>query len=207
MSRNLSVDDGGSSHRIAHMFGSALESVDHGCNRGIPVFVFPDPDHRPAGLGQRCIGNSVSVHVPLQLRRPVPVVRGGHSPVLRADMPEASIDEDSHLPGSKDHVGTDLCGAEVEPEILPVAITHPMELGSQGNFRFGVAPPIRTHIPRSAFTEWRRVSSARVRLLACALRFVFRHGSVDSDGCTYVSDDTVTYSRCSLPTTTRKAVR
>ncbi len=56
--------------------------------------MFPESKHRPASLLEERVEPFVTVHVGLNLARPVFGVGLCHGVVLRASVPEAAIDED-----------------------------------------------------------------------------------------------------------------
>src|SRR6266516_7860253 len=70
--------------------------------------MLPDPDDPPPGRGQRRVRRPVPLHVLAQLRRPVPLVDRGVTPVLRTGVPEAAVHEDSHPAGGERYVRADL---------------------------------------------------------------------------------------------------
>lgn len=187
------------------MFGSGFQCVDYGGDGGSQAFMFPEPHDGPVGRCKRLIGDAVSVHIPSKLRGPVPVVRCRHAAMVRANVPEASIHKDGDLAGGEDDIWPDLHRPEIDPEIFPVAIPHPVELGAESDFRLGVGTAVGTHVPRAALVERRRVDTPRVRILPRTLRVVFRHGSVDSYGVMNPRDDTFTRDRCSWSASTGKA--
>lgn len=69
------------------------------------VFVFPDADDEPAGLGQSFVGVSIASHVSIELLRPPLCVSFGRGFVLGAAVPKAAIDEHRNFGGAEDDVG------------------------------------------------------------------------------------------------------
>jgi hypothetical protein len=67
--------------------------------------MFPDPDDRPAGGSQPAVRVSVTLDVPLDLAAPPRRIVPRPGDVVRASMPEASVDEDGDFQPSKHHVG------------------------------------------------------------------------------------------------------
>lgn len=69
------------------------------------ILVFPDADRCPSGVGQELIGVSISGAILRYLVRPIIGVGLGYSVVLRATVPETSINEYGYLRFCEDEVG------------------------------------------------------------------------------------------------------
>lgn len=142
---------------------------DHGGHRGDRVFkrqVLPDTHDSPTRAHQSFIGCLVTLDVAAQLRRPVPLVRRRLPAVLRANVPEAPVDENGDFLGRENDVWADPHPfGQVEAEVLPVAISEAVQRAAQRDFRFRVGPPVRAHVARPP-----RARSSRVQAFGvCAL--------------------------------------
>ena len=73
------------------------------CSDGI--FVFPDPDNCPAGLGQQGIGCAVAPHVGVEFVAPPVRIGLGEGLVFGASVPEASVHKNSDPGPSEDDIG------------------------------------------------------------------------------------------------------
>lgn len=70
------------------------------------VVVFPDSYDSPAGLAEGRVNGFIAVPVTLHLALPVLAIPSRSAVVIRATVPEASIDEDRHHRAREDHVGS-----------------------------------------------------------------------------------------------------
>lgn len=135
--------------------------------------MFPETYYPPASGRQRGVGEAAALDVPAEFGRPVSLVRRGFSPVLWADMPEATVDEHSDLSGSEHDVRPDthLFG-QAEPKILAVAISHRVQRAAQCHLGFGVRAPVGTHVagPRSADAGRRRLPTPSRVIAVCSVR-------------------------------------
>src|SRR5580692_13001245 len=128
---------------MAEMLPSGpADGGDHGVYRLRERYVLPEPDHRPAGLRERLVGGAVTLDVPGQLRRPVPVIVLRLAAVVRAGVPEAAVDEHGDLAAGKRDVRADPAQRQVEPEVLAVAVAPGVQRGAQRQFRLGVGAAI-----------------------------------------------------------------
>src|SRR6266851_2309329 len=71
----------------------------------------------------------VTLDVPAQLGCPVPLVDRRVPAVLGADVPEAAVDENGHLPGRERYVGTD---PRTVVQVKSVIFAEPVPLAVQG---------------------------------------------------------------------------
>ena len=69
------------------------------------ILVLPHPHDGPARLAQPAIGVCISGLVRLKLLPPPVLVRARHRAVIRAAVPEASVDEDGDPRPAEDEVG------------------------------------------------------------------------------------------------------
>lgn len=106
-------------------------------DNGLRVFVFPDAQDHPA-LGFQHFGG-IYVAIPVALDLPVPpvAVRGWASPVLRAPVPEASIDKDCQLRAREGDINlsTPIAGYR---QLYAVSESSSMKARSQGKLGRGV---------------------------------------------------------------------
>lgn len=115
--------------------------------------------------GVECyVDPAITIHVPAQLGCPVPLVRRRLAPVLRADMPETPVDEDRYLACGEDDVRAHFDFAEVELEVLAVAVAKPVQRTAQRHLGLRVRPPVGAHVARSSLVEGRRVEASLVGL-------------------------------------------
>lgn len=122
--------------------------------------MFPKAYDAPACCLKRGIRLPVTFHVPAQLGCPIPLVRGGLPAVFGAHVPEAAVNEDSHLPGSEDDVRPyPNAASKIKTEILAVAVTTSMKRLTQRYLRFGVGASISAHVARSALVHRLRVQA------------------------------------------------
>lgn len=68
------------------------------------ILVLPDPDYGPAKSCQVSVRLPVTLLIPTQLLRPPQLVRTRSGSVLRAHVPEATVDEDHNFDPSEDDV-------------------------------------------------------------------------------------------------------
>lgn len=129
--------------------------------------MFPQTKDTPSGFDQGVVGSSITFNVPTELRGPVPFVCSRMPTVLRANVPEAAIDEDRQLSRCENDVwpysGVSI---KVEPHVLAVPVPERMQRFAKCYFGFGVASAICTHVPRAAFVQWLRVIADGPRLLS-----------------------------------------
>lgn len=85
------------------------------------LLVLPHAYYTPAGVGERSVHRPIPRDVPLQLRAPVVAVRPRHVPVLRAAVPEASIDEYGQPRAGEDDIGSDDPIRESQRKVLAEA--------------------------------------------------------------------------------------
>jgi hypothetical protein len=116
-----------------------FDDSPHSLDRGSEILVLPDSHDLPALTSQCSISQTIPLDVPPQLGSPVPLVPCGLATVHRADMPEATIDEDGDLTPGKDDVraNPDTDG-KIKPVIFAVAVTQPVQLTAKSNFRLRV---------------------------------------------------------------------
>ena len=74
---------------------------------GEEFFVLPYPDDLPSQRGQSLVNLTTALHVPLKFGFPIVIVRKGDPPMVRAAMPEASVNEDSEPRLREYNVDTD----------------------------------------------------------------------------------------------------
>lgn len=145
-----------SGRAISHCGGDPLRRVGDG-------FVLPDPDHFPPGLHEKSIGLLVPASISSDLVRPELRVCDRHGVVLRASVPEAAIDEDSHLRPGEDQVGGSANPGKWAA-IHSVSQAHRVYRSTDGEFRFRVPRRVRPHARTDAGRRCPRLAgSARDR--------------------------------------------
>jgi hypothetical protein len=90
------------------------------------LLVLPDPKNMPAVRDQLGIVPAVALDVPLELREPVRRVCSRTDAVLRALMPEASVDEDRDPLAREDDIRATSKGWD-RPTMLPEAESQAMD--------------------------------------------------------------------------------
>lgn len=106
--------------------------------------MLPHSDHGPARLAQLGVVQSIALHISGDLGAPVGGVGLRARSVVWAAMPEAAIDENSHLLTPKD----DVCSAAQALQRLlvdAIAKAASMKLRPEGKLRPGVALAIALH--------------------------------------------------------------
>lgn len=108
-----------------------LDSIG-GVNR---ILVLPYTNNLPAGCLQLLLRVSVAPLVPLDLLAPERLVCSGPDEMLRAAMPETSIDENDHARGPEDDVGAPAsirqnCAVDAETKATCMQQTTECDLGS-----------------------------------------------------------------------------
>jgi hypothetical protein len=81
------------------------------------VFVLPHAKDTPSLRRQRGIDRSVAAHVSFEFRKPVIRVGPRRRSMLRAPVPEATVDEDREPGACEDHIGTNGSIMEAERKI------------------------------------------------------------------------------------------
>ena len=120
---------------------------EHGRNRRIEGFMFPDPDDVPAGCRERGVRHPVSLDVPPQLGLPVPGVVGRLAAMLRTGVPEAAIHEHGDATRGERDVGPDpLALSQVEPVVLAEPVPLVVQRPAQRDLGLGVRAPDRAHV-------------------------------------------------------------
>lgn len=133
------------------MFGSPpLEGALNTVGSGLDALVLPDTHDPPSrGLKGR-IGETVSLDVAAELRRPVPLVASRPPAMHRAHMPEAPMNKDGNTSAREDEVGADAPAREVDPEVLPKAPSSSVQLGTERPLRLRVGPVDRGEVAPTA---------------------------------------------------------
>ena len=108
--------------------------------------MLPDSDDFPARCLQERIRLRIPLYVALELRSPVLLIRPGNRAMVRAKVPEATIDEDSDLRGAEDDVrpAPDLLH---RPDVDSVSKPEGMQLLPDRHLWTRVARAIRLHDP------------------------------------------------------------
>lgn len=122
--------------------------------------VLPDANNMPARLHQGGIRGAVSLNVPLQLGRPVPLVVRRLASVLWTDVPKASVDEDGHSGLREDQVGSHTSVRQVQLIVLAEASPSTVQEGPQGDLGLRVGPTDRGEVPSATLGDWGWLSSA-----------------------------------------------
>lgn len=119
--------------------------------------MLPHPDDGPSSGGKSRGHLTIPLGVPCQLRAPIARVDLRHRPVIRAAVPEASVDEDRHLGSCEGDV--DVRSEPVKPneEVLPEAQSQGVELASEPELSRGVDALVRS-------TDLARTRARRLRV-------------------------------------------
>lgn len=108
--------------------------------------MLPKAQYLPARSGQRRVGTTIARNVAFQLRTPVVNVPGRYRGVQRAEVPEASIDEDRHPTAGEHDVGSRLAIGESDEKISSVAQPASEQFAAQPDLRSRVTPTIGLHV-------------------------------------------------------------
>src|ERR1700761_5529678 len=112
--------------------------------------MFPESDYGPPGFAESGVGGPVPFDVTAELRLPVPGVGRRLTPVIRAAVPEAAVNEHGDPAGGEHDVGTDPDAArQIEPQILAVTVALAVQRPPQREFRLGVGAAVSLHIRRA----------------------------------------------------------
>jgi hypothetical protein len=149
---------------FARMFDKGgLECCRHNRDGSVQALVLPDSHYSPTSAGQCSIDPLVSVHVAIELGRPVPLVGRGAAPVLGAHVPEAAVDKHSDLTRREDDVGPDLDAFwEAEEQVLPISVSELVQRAAEGNLWLRVGPPVGLHIAGPPGIQRSRVGASSV---------------------------------------------
>lgn len=104
--------------------------------------MLPDPDDGPPGVGEGLVDVAVALGVGRELRDPVAGVRLWDVLVVRASVPEASVD-DVDLPPGEDDVGPDAHRPGSQQVVLPVPVAPTVEGRPDPHLWLGPGPPVR----------------------------------------------------------------
>ena len=107
--------------------------------------MFPDAQDRPTVAFESLSIKSVSVEITLKLWNPVLHVSCGRLSVLRARVPEATVDEDRY-PVLREHdIWTTEARGSLYSQVLSESRTQAVEEGPQSHFRARIPPAIAAH--------------------------------------------------------------
>lgn len=117
----------------------------------------PYPDDGPTCTAKRVVSLAITLHIPGQFWRPVPIVDLWRPAVLGAAMPEAAVHKYRHALAREDDVRLDSSAMDDDPMILPKAIPQAVESRAQSDLGFRIGAADRLHVPGSAFGRRGRV--------------------------------------------------
>ena len=117
----------------------------HVVDGGLERSVLPDANRRPALRRQCGINGAISHDVAVQLWRPVPLVDLRRPSMLGADMPEAAVYEDRHVPGGEDDVWSDAEAAELQHEVGAEAVSETMQCRPEVELGSSITSSVALH--------------------------------------------------------------
>ena len=144
----------------------AADDLVNSLGRRLWVFVLPCPQDVPPVRCKALVVSLISPDVSLNLRGPIVRIGSRTDAVFRAPMPEAAVDEDSHLLSTKHDVGTAI-QARHRPHVLSEPKASAMEYRPDCLFWLGVGPPVSPHHRRG--TSGARLR--RSRNLGCSAHY------------------------------------
>lgn len=161
---------------LERMFTQLLKGGRDSRHGVVEELVLPDANDAPAFAAQGFADNAVALHVSAQLRGPVPLVRRRLSAVLRADVPEAAINEDRDLTRCEHDVRLD-ADTTVEPEkkVLPVPVAELVQRFPKLDLGLRICPAVGAHVPGPAGVQRSRIDARSVRSLTGFPEVLFRH--------------------------------
>ena len=123
--------------------------------------MLPYPQHLPTSIAQHPIDLLMALHIAIELRSPIPIVRLRRGPVVGAAVPEASVHED-RKPVTREHnVWPDLKVARLDKEVLAEAESFSVEKGEQVRAEMGVTSPTRPLARRHLYFDPCRIFGHR----------------------------------------------
>lgn len=84
---------------------AGLDGIDHAARDLAGRLVLPSAKNRPSGALEVLISVMIALPILTDFRSPVLLVGPGHRVVLRAPVPEATVDEDRDLVPRENQVG------------------------------------------------------------------------------------------------------
>jgi hypothetical protein len=127
---------------------SAFLSLPHDCLDpiccGLWILVLPNTQDGPSLSDQGFVISSVSGNIALELLPPPSGVGGGHDPVLRTTVPEASVHEDNHPRWPENYV-CPAAQAGKRCHVLPKSESASMKSRAQGTLWRGVGTRLGDH--------------------------------------------------------------
>lgn len=158
------------------MFTQLLEGGFNPRHRVIEEFVLPDADDAPSFAAQGFTDDSVAIHVAAKLRCPVPLVRRRLTAVLRAHVPEASVDEHRDLARCEHDVRLDTHPViEPEKKIFSVPVAKLVQCLPEPDLGLRVSSSVGAHVAGSAGVQRSRIDARGVRSLTGFAEVLFRH--------------------------------
>ena len=118
----------------------------HAVSRFVGIVVLPNPHAQPPRNGQQRVRLAIAFHVPFKLIAPIVLVGPGLSPVLRAPVPEAPVDEDCDSRATEDKIRRASL-RRYRPGRNPVSEAKGVKSRTQGHFGAGVPAAVRLHDP------------------------------------------------------------
>lgn len=114
--------------------------------------MFPYTNGDPAGRTKCFVSLQISFAVAPNLLSPEVRVRASDSVMLGTAVPEATVDEHGDFRACENQVGAAIEGSE-GARIDAIAEPCCMNGATKGEFRFGVAPPVRLHAATDRVTR------------------------------------------------------
>lgn len=128
---------------------SRAHRTDHFARAFLRILVLPDPDHRPARLGEPVVRLLIPLSVPSYLFRPILGIGLRHSVVFGASMPKAAVHEDRDF-RAREHQVSGPSKVRKGPDGDAIPETRGMDTASYLPLRTGVPALVGLHAPADA---------------------------------------------------------
>lgn len=112
--------------------------------------MLPDSDNIPACQDERFICGIITLDRSEQLRIPIGGVDGWIPTVIRARMPETSVNEDNEPPPGEHDIGANGSVSDNEPKVFAISVTISVNPRTELKFWRCVSSLYCSHIARSA---------------------------------------------------------
>jgi hypothetical protein len=90
--------------------------------------VLEEPQYFPSIPLQSRVVLPIALDVPRELGRPIATIRLRNLTMIRAAVPETSVDEDGNFGAGEGHIWPDAPAVEPEQQVLPKTESTPMKL-------------------------------------------------------------------------------
>src|SRR3954470_1209063 len=110
--------------------------------------MLPDPHHLPTERGKMLVGGSVAALIHGQLPGPPVRVRSRTGRMLRADVPEATVDEDGYVRAGESYVHRPPRHAR-DRHGHAISKSHGVQQLANGYLGLGVSPALAAHPARN----------------------------------------------------------